>query len=181
MKKITLLFAIVFSVAFAQAQISKTSLNRSISPSQKAQVAGQLLVNGKSSVELRLNQGNVVDLFKNFKTNKHQIQFVFKGAGLPKDQQGRGVALFSFVTEIYKDGKLMRSVKREPLTFFPGEMLEPVEAFDVIPLLTFAQGNPLEKGVYPGNLTKGKYLVKIKARPMGSSGKIEEANLIVWI
>ena len=74
MKKITLLFAIVFSVAFAQAQISKTSLNRSISPSQKAQVAGQLLVNGKSSVELRLNQGNVVDLFKNFKTNLKKLK-----------------------------------------------------------------------------------------------------------
>ena len=78
MKKITLLFAIVFSVAFAQAQISKTSLNRSISPSQKAQVAGQLLVNGKSSVELRLNQGNVVDLFKNFKTNKFSEFFIIK-------------------------------------------------------------------------------------------------------
>ncbi|WP_290567882.1 MULTISPECIES: hypothetical protein [unclassified Leeuwenhoekiella] len=167
--------------AFAEAQTAKISLNRSISLNPKAEVVGQLLVNGKSSVEIRLNEGNVVDLFKNFKTGKHQIQFNFKGAGLAKDQEGRGVALFTFVTEIYKDGKLMRSVKREPLTFFPGEMLEPVEAFDVIPLLTFAQGNPLENGAYPGKLTKGKYLIKIKAIPMGSSGKIEEANLIVWI
>lgn len=181
MKKITLLFAIVFSIAYAEAQNVKTGLTRSIPLNQKAQVAGELLVNGKSSVEIRLTEGNVVDLFKNFKTGKHQIQFNFKGSGLAKDHEGRGVALFTFVTEIYKDGKLMRNVKREPLVFFPGEMHEPVEAFDVIPLLSFAQGNPLENGIYPGKLTKGKYLVKIKAIPMGSSGKIEEANLIVWI
>jgi len=144
------------------------------------QVEGKITIDGKTTLTTELEAGNVVELFKRFKTGNFPIIFSFDGSDLPEDDQGRGVVLFEFNTEIYKEGKLIGAVKRQPMPFFPGEMLEPVETFDIIHLLTYAQGNPLKKE-YPGKLEKGKYTIVLSANPVGATGTIEKAQVVVWI
>lgn len=172
--------SILFIVCLA-ARPSHTIPATSISSTEFApQIEGKIQIDGKSTVTTELEAGNVVDLFKKFKTGNFPIIFAFDGKDLPKDDQGRGVVLFEFKTEIYKEGKLIGAVKRKPMPFFPGEMLEPVETFDIIHLLTYAQDNPLKKA-YPGKLEKGKYTIVLSANPVGATGTIEKAQVIVWI
>ncbi|MFC4633609.1 hypothetical protein ACFO3O_06800 [Dokdonia ponticola] len=168
---------IVFFAATSSHTIPTTSiLNMEVAP----QVEGKITIDGKSTLTTELEEGNVVEFFKKCKTGNFPIIFSFDGSDLPKDDQGRGIVLFEFETEIYKDGKLLGAVKRKPMPFFPGEMLEPVETFDIIHLLTYAQGNPL-KNEYPGKLEKGKYTIVLSANPVGATGTIEKAQVVVWI
>lgn len=171
----------ILIIVFLAATPSHTIPATPISSTEFApQVEGKIQIDGKSTLTTELEAGNVVELFKKFKTGNFPIIFAFDGKDLPKDDQGRGVVLFEFETEIYKEGKRIGAVKRKPMPFFPGEMLEPVEAFDIIHLLTYAQGNPLKKE-YPGKLEKDKYTIIIKANPVGATGTIEKAQLIIWI
>lgn len=190
MKKTVVLTAMILVSAFAKAQLKpQTNMIKprieTVKPvnvlQKKTSVNGKMLIKNKSALEIKLKNGNVVDLFKDFKMGKYPINFNFEGFGTPRDEQERGIVLFEFVTELYRNGKLIRAVKREPMPFFPGEMLEPVETFDIISLLTSAQGNPLKNGAYPGKLDKGKYSIKVKAIPLGVSGKIQEVTIVVWI
>lgn len=143
-------------------------------------VQGEIKMSEKSKSVTTLKSGNAVDLFKQFKEGKYGISFTFKGEDLPVDEEKRGIVLFSFVTEVFKDGKKAGSYKRQPMPFFPGEMLEPVETFDVISALTYANGNP-EKSKYPGHLETGKYVIVLKAIPVGAKGKIQEAQFEVQV
>lgn len=175
---------IVSSLFFIIFLMTTPSHNITVTPISKMEVApqveGKIQIDGKSTLTTELEAGNVVELFKKFKTGNYPIVFAFDGKDLPKDDQGRDVVLFEFKTEIYKEGKLIGAVKRQPMPFFPGEMLEPVETFDIIHLLTYAQGNPLKKA-YPGQLEKGKYTIVLSANPMGAKGSIEKAQVVVWI
>lgn len=175
-----IMVSIFFVVFFAT---KPTNIEPTIPVSNTAsapQVEGKITIDGKSSITTELEAGNAVELFKKFKTGNFPIIFAFEGKDLPKDDQGRGVVLFEFETEIYKEGKRIETIKRKPMPFFPGEMLEPVETFDIIHLLTYAQGNPLKKA-YPGKLEKEKYTIVLSANPVGATGTIEKAQFIVWI
>lgn len=143
-------------------------------------VDGNLKINERPKIQITLKNGNVVDLFKQFKEKKYNITFTFSGKDLPVDEEKREVALFTFTTELYKNGKLVKSHKRPPMPFFPAEMHEPVETFDVINVLTYANGDPLKKE-YPGKLESGTYVVVLKVEPVGVKGKIDQAEIEVRI
>lgn len=171
----------ILFIIFLSSTLTNTGSTLAVSnPTLAPQVEGKITIAGKSTLTTELEEGNVVEFFKKCKTGDFPIIFSFDGNDLPKDDQGRGIVLFEFETEIYKDGKLLGAIKRKPMPFFPGEMLEPVETFDIIHLLTYAQGNPL-KTTYPGKLEKGKYTLVLHANPVGAKGSIEKAQVVVWI
>lgn len=173
--------ASIIFITWMAATPSKTIMTTAVlNTIEASQVEGKIQIDGKSTITTELEAGNVVELFKKFKTGNFPIIFSFDGKDLRKDDQGRGVVLFEFETQLYKEGKLIGTIKRAPMPFFPGEMLEPVETFDIIHLLTYAQGNPLRKA-YPGKLEKGKYTVVLQANPVGATGTIEKAQVIIWI
>lgn len=147
---------------------------------QAQKVNGKLLINKASQIELKLKDGNAVELFKQFKTGDYQVQFSFDASGAPVDEQKRQIVLFTFETAIYQNGKLLGAVKRKPMPFFPGEMLEPVEAFDIIALLSEVQGDP-QKAPYPGKLKNGTYKIVIKAIPNNANGYISSAAVVIFI
>lgn len=147
----------------------------------KTVVNGSIYIKNLKSGKVQLKEGNVVGLFKDFKTGKYPIHFSFEGKNLRKDEQGRDIVLIQFETEIYRNKKSIRKVVRSPMPFFPGEMLEPIEAFDIIHLLTYAQGDPFENTDYPGQLDKGTYTIVLRAKPLGADGEIKEFSFVVWI
>ena len=144
------------------------------------QVNGKLLINNSSKIEIKLNDGNAVELFKQFKIGTHQIKFIFEGKGLPVDEQKRQIALVAFETTLFKNGKQIGSIKRQPMPFFPGEMLEPVEAFDIINLLTYAHKD-LWASRYPGKVAPGSYEVRLQAHIEVVKGTVDPVSLIIFI
>ncbi|WP_124980243.1 hypothetical protein [Nonlabens xiamenensis] len=142
-------------------------------------VDGRLSIDQLREIKIELKNANAVDLFKQFKEGKHQIVFTFKAEGLAIDNQKRQVALVEFETQVYKNGKLIGFRKRAPMPFFPGEMLEPVETFDIINLLMKAGTS--SKSSYPGQLASGHYEIKILARTIDAVGEIAPASLVVHI
>ncbi|WP_397301361.1 hypothetical protein [Nonlabens ulvanivorans] len=143
-------------------------------------VDGKLLINNSSKIEIKLKDGNAVELFKQFKIGTYQVKFIFESKGLPLDEQNRQVALVEFETTLFKDGKQIGTVKRKPMPFFPGEMLEPVESFDIIHLLS-KTGSKLSTTAYPGKVPPGKYEVRISANVIGDKGTIAPISIIIFI
>lgn len=171
-------FRLGLSICAALCLMAFTGLSKDSSTRLSTSINGAIQINDQSSLELELENGNVVELFKQFKTGKYSIQFNFDGNDLALDDQKRGVVLFTFETEIWQNGKLLKSIKRAPMPFFPGEMLEPVETFDIIHLLTYVQGNPAKKE-FPGKLEKGTYTLVLRATGQGVKGEIKQAKLVI--
>ncbi|KQC34536.1 hypothetical protein AAU57_05750 [Nonlabens sp. YIK11] len=137
-------------------------------------------MNNSSKIEIKLKDGNAVDLFKQFKMGTHQIKFIFEGKGLPRDEQKRQIALVEFQTTLFKNGKQIGAVKRQPMPFFPGEMLEPVEAFDIINLLS-TTASKFSSSSYPGKVAPGTYEVRLTAKMIGVKGEIAPVSLVIFI
>lgn len=141
---------------------------------QGQQVEGKLTLNGKSKTEIKLDNKSTVQLFKEFKTRKHQLHLNFEAKEIPKNRNGETIVLFEFKTELYKNGKLVKNiVRKQPIPYFPGDMDLPAETFDFISLLTFQSWDDLnrEEGSL-GMMSKEKYTVKLYATPLGFSGEI---------
>ncbi|XLS29439.1 hypothetical protein ACJD0Z_01140 [Flavobacteriaceae bacterium M23B6Z8] len=145
------------------------------------EVNGKISISKKSAFEIEVKDGNVVEVFKNFKEGKYPIIFAFEGKNMPKDNEGRGVVLFSFETSLFANGRMVSKNLRAPMPFFPGEMLMPVETFDFIHQLTFANGKEAVFEAYPGKIGKGTYKIVIKAIPVNSKGSIEEVSIVFFI
>jgi hypothetical protein len=138
-------------------------------------VQGELKINDKNKTEINLKSNKIVNLYADFREKTHQINFVFTGIDLPQNNEKQEVIQFVFNTTIKKDGKILGSMKRSPTPFFPGDMLMPVETFDLISILSNIQTNTNDK---VSEIPKGNYEVILEAKPIGVKGEIKAG--IIW-
>jgi len=139
-------------------------------------VQGELQINEQSKVEITLRSNKIVNLYADFREKKYQINFVFTGIDIPQNSEKREVVQFVFNTTVKKDGKVLGSLKRSPIPFFPGDMLMPVETFDFISILSNIQTNSNET---ISEIPKGNYEVILEAKPLGVKGEIQSARLFI--
>jgi hypothetical protein len=138
-------------------------------------IDGELLLNGKKSALIELETNSVTDLFKAFKTREHELSFRFKSNDTPKYLYGESIVFFDFITQVKKDGKLIKEVRRDqPFPYFPGDMFLAPECFDFIPVLASIEK---EEGPLRGTLPAGKYSVILKAVPRDAKGSIETLEI----
>lgn len=154
-----------------------------ISFSIRAQsVQGRLTLNGKSKTSLKLESNSAVQLFKDFKTGKYQLQFSFDGKDLVKNLDKETIVFFNFRTVVKKDGKLVKNViRKHPIPYFPGDMSIPSEAFDFVSVLAITSWDDMQgdsKETVPtlnellGLMPEGNYSVQLFAEPIEVKGKI---------
>lgn len=161
MKKIVLLFAIIFTIQ------SKAQL-----------VQGELKIDGNSKAEINLKGNKVVNLYANFRENKHKINFVFTSTDVPLNSDKKEVVQFVFSTTVKKDGKVLGAIKRNPIPFFPGDMLMPVETFDFISILSNLQTNTNDK---VSEISSGNYEIIIEAKSFNTKGNISSARFFLKV
>lgn len=139
-------------------------------------VQGELKINEQSKAEINLKSNKIVNLYADFREKKHQINFVFTGIDLPQNSEKQEVVQFVFTTSVKRDGKVLGSLKRSPIPFFPGDMFMPVETFDFISILSNIQTNSNET---ISEIPKGNYEVILEAKPLGVKGEIQSARLFL--
>lgn len=137
-------------------------------------VQGELKIDGNSKAELTFKGNKAVNLYADFRENKHKINFVFTTTDIPLNSDKKEVVQFVFSTTIIKDGKNIGTIKRSPIPFFPGDMLMPIETFDVISMLSNLQTNANDK---VSEIPSGSYEVIINAKPLGVKGEIPSARV----
>lgn len=138
------------------------------------EVKGKLTVSGGTKKELALKSSDAVDLYAALRDQAYPIHFVLEGNSLPKTQSGNQVAIIWFRTTLKRDGKVISKLDRTPMPFFPGDMLMPVETFDLISQLTVANG----KADPTSRIPSGNYEVTLEAGPVGAKGSISAASLV---
>lgn len=138
-------------------------------------VKGSLTLNNKSQTELQLESNSIVQLFKAFKKGTYQLGFNFEANDTPKNIYGEHIVLFEFRTEIYKDEKLVKNlVRKQPIPYFPGDMMLPAESFDFVGLFIVTSWDDMDKKPeLLGVLPEGNYRVKLYASPIGVEGEIK--------
>lgn len=161
MKKIILILLLVFGIQ-SQAQL----------------VQGELKIDNQSKAELTIKGNKAVNLYADFRENKHKINFVFTGTDIPLNVDKKEVVQFVFNTTIKKDGKVIGSMKRAPIPFFPGDMLMPVETFDFISMLSNLQTNGNET---VSEIPSGHYEITIEAKALGVKGEITPVRFFLKI
>ncbi|WP_276977930.1 hypothetical protein [Flavobacterium filum] len=161
MKKISLLlFVIVQFSGFAQL------------------VQGEIKVKEQSKIELQARNNLAVNLYADFRENKYPIQFSFTGNAIPLNSDKKMVVQFVFSTTVKKDGKVVGTIKRNPIPYFPGDMFMPVETFDFISILSNLQLNTEET---VSEIPKGNYEIILEAKPVNVKGEITSARLFLKI
>lgn len=135
------------------------------------QVNGEILLNQRSRNSIELKTPEAVGLYAQLREKEMAVNFIFKGSGLAKTKSGNDVALIWFRTTVKHNGKEIGSMKRSPMPFFPGDMLMPVETFDIISILVSGKNQPNER------LLPGKYEVIFEAAPVNAKGEIKPASL----
>lgn len=141
-------------------------------------IEGSISINEKSSYTIDLSSNKAVELYAEFRNNKYPILFQFKGIDIPLNDQKQEVVLINFKTTLKHNGNLVGQVERQPIPFFPGDMLMPIETFDVISLLTkISDTAPHALSTLP----KGSYEVIIEAQSPGVKGKIQPAILYLFV
>ncbi|NAS32715.1 hypothetical protein GTQ40_17170 [Flavobacteriaceae bacterium R38] len=141
-------------------------------------VKGTLTLNNSNKIELSPENNSVVSLFRDFKMKKYAMQFHFKAYNVPKNIYGETVVLFNFITQIKKDGKLIKEIKREePLPYFPGDMFLAPESFDFISILGSIDGNDTRNSKYLGTLPAGEYTIVLDIVPLGFEGNINPLEI----
>lgn len=83
------------------------------------------------------------------------------------------VISFAVQAQSVKDGKVMKKQKREPMPFFPGDMLMPVETFDFISLLSDNGKNSRDN---VSKMEPGKYEIVLEAKAVNVKGQISPAS-----
>ncbi|KIX21559.1 hypothetical protein SY27_07620 [Flavobacterium sp. 316] len=159
MKKTILILLLVFAIK-SQAQL----------------VQGELKINNQAKVELIIKGNKAVNLYADFRENKYKINFIFTGTDIPLNSDKKEVVQFVFNTTIKKDGKVLGSMKRTPIPFFPGDMLMPVETFDFISMLANLQTNSNEK---VSEIQSGNYEIILEAKGLGVKGEITPARFFI--
>lgn len=139
-------------------------------------VQGEVKINEQSKAEITLKSNKIVNLYADFREKKHQINFIFTGIDIPQNSDKQEVVQFVFNTTVKKDGKVLGSIKRNPIPFFPGDMLMPVETFDFISILSNIQTNSNET---ISEIPKGNYEVILEAKPLGVKGDIQSARIFI--
>lgn len=162
MKKLLILLSL--TLGFAWATLAQT-------------VNGFIKVNGQSKTEIKLKSNNLVNLYAAFRENQYPILFNFKSSDIPLNADKKEVVMIQFSTTVKKDGKVLGTVKRNPIPFFPGDMFMPVETFDFISIMANLQQNQLGK---VSEIPKGTYEVVLEAKADGVKGNISAANLIIF-
>src|SRR5690606_13593132 len=107
-------------------------------------VQGEINIKKQSKMELNTKSNKAVNLLADFRENKYPIHFAFTTTDVPLNSDKKEVVQFVFSTTVKKDGKIIGSIKRSPMPFFPGDMLMPIEAFDIISVLSNIQTNTPE-------------------------------------
>jgi hypothetical protein len=141
-------------------------------------VQGELTIKEQSKLELSLQSGKAVNLYADFRENKYPIQFAFTGNAIPLNSDKKMVVQFEFTTIVKKDGQLVRTIKRNPIPFFPGDMLMPVETFDFISILSNLEKNPANK---ISEIPKGNYEIILQAKPIDVKGEIKPVRLLITV
>ncbi|MBK0382584.1 hypothetical protein I5M32_06375 [Pedobacter sp. SD-b] len=124
-----------------------------------------------------MESANVVNLYAAFRENKYPILFNFKVADVPLNTDKKEVVMVQFFTTVKKDGKVIGTIERSPIPFFPGDMFLPVETFDFIAILSNIKDNSLGK---ISEVPKGNYQVSLEAVASGIKGKITPATFTVF-
>lgn len=110
-----------------------------------------------------LESGSLLDLFAAFREGEHQIRLEF--------ESDAPVVPVQFQTVVRKDGKTLGRASRDPMPYFPGDMLMCPEAFDFVPIMRrYADGR--------GQLPAGRYGIVISVIVEGmENAQIEPAEM----
>ena len=141
-------------------------------------VQGEINIKEQSKIELTSKSNKAVNLFADFRENKYPIHFAFTATDVPLNSDKKEVVQFVFSTTVKKDGKIIGSIKRSPMPFFPGDMFMPIETFDVISVLSNIQTNTPET---VSEIPKGNYEIILEAKPIGVKGQIASSTLFLKI
>ncbi|UPQ80794.1 hypothetical protein M0M57_08125 [Flavobacterium azooxidireducens] len=141
-------------------------------------VQGEIKVKEQSKIEIAAKSNKAVNLYADFRENKYPIQFTFTGNSIALNSDKKMVVQFVFTTTVKKDGKIIGTIKRNPIPFFPGDMLMPVETFDFISILSNQQTNSEET---ISEIPKGNYEILLEVKPVGIKGEIASARLYLKI
>ena len=141
-------------------------------------IQGEINCKEQSKIELEFKGNKAVNLYAAFRENTYPIHFIFTGIDIPQNSEKKEVVQFVFFTTIKKDGKLLGTMKRTPIPFFPGDMFMPVETFDFISMLSNIQTNSNDK---ISELPNGNYEILLEAKPVGVKGNISPVRLFFKI
>lgn len=145
--------------------------------SVKAQsVSGAIKIKEQSKLEIQAKSNKVVGLYASFRENQYPILFSFKGTDLPYNSEKQQVVNIQFVTTVKKDGKVIASISRKPIPFFPGDMFMPVETFDFVSILSSIQKNSLDK---VSEIPSGNYEIVLEAKTLDVKAEISPLSLFV--
>lgn len=145
---------------------------------QAQHIQGEIKINEQSKTEISIKSTKIVNLYADFREQKHKINFVFTGTDLPTNDEKQEVVQFVFNTLVKKDGKILGSIKRSPIPFFPGDMFMPVETFDFVSILSNIQTNSNEK---VSEIPSGTYEIILEAKSLGVKGDIAPARFYLKI
>ncbi|GAB1858214.1 hypothetical protein MHTCC0001_30510 [Flavobacteriaceae bacterium MHTCC 0001] len=142
-------------------------------------VKGGLTVNNSNTLEIDMETNSVVSLFKDFKTKKYKLGFSFKTYDVPKNSYGETIVFFDMITQVKKEGKLIKEIRREaPFPYFPGDMFLAPETFDFIPILSAIDGNNLKTPKHYGTMPAGNYSLVLIIEPKGFEGEIHPLEIL---
>jgi hypothetical protein len=108
-----------------------------------------------------LESGSLLDLFAGFREGEHQIHLQFKSDAPFVPVQ--------FQTVVRKDGKRLGRATRDPMPYFPGDMLMGPEAWDFVPILHRSTNRE-------GRLPPGDYEVTLVAENVEGEAGIRPAT-----
>jgi len=108
-----------------------------------------------------LESGSLLDLFAAFRTGEHQIHLEF--------ESDADVVPVQFQTIMRKDGETLGRSRRDPMPYFPGDMLMCPEAWGFIAMLN-------ELADDEGQLPPGDYEVLLVAENVEGEAGIEPAE-----
>ncbi|MFC5284413.1 hypothetical protein [Pedobacter alpinus] len=160
MKKLVIIFSIIAASLSVKAQ----------------SISGAIKIKEQSKVEIQAKNNKVVSIYATFRENQYPILFSLKGADLPYNSEKQQVVNIQFITTVKKDGKIIASIPRKPIPFFPGDMLMPVETFDFISILSSIQKNGLDK---VSEIPAGNYEIVLEAKVSEVKGEISPLSLFV--
>lgn len=155
---------IIFSIVIASIGVKAQS------------ISGAIQIKEQSRVEIQAKNNKVVNLYAAFRENQYPILFSFKGQDLPSNSEKQQVVNIQFITTVKKDGKVIATVPRKPIPFFPGDMFMPVETFDFVSILSTIQKNGLDK---VSEIPAGNYEIVLEAKSLEVKGEISPLTLLV--
>lgn len=160
MKNLFIVFALIIASISAKAQ----------------SISGAIQIKEQSKIEIQAKSNKVVSIYAAFRENQYPILFSFKVSNSPYNSEKQQVVNIQFITTVKKDGKVIVSIPRKPIPFFPGDMLMPVETFDFISILSSLQKNDLDK---VSEIITGNYEIILEAKALEVKGEISSLSLFI--